>query len=224
MPRRVAQFYPQRVNLRVPNMAYTADITNNDVIHVQLGAPATLDSDGILAAQSINAAVTVTTFASTYAPTAAIMGPFGRGLRVVASGAATSTVIVNGRDYLGQRMSETLTLNGATAVLGIKAFRYIDSVVCAATASTTIDLGWRDLFGLPYKFEQIAQETKNGVVAANAGTFVAGLATATAATATNADVRGTYLPVTVIPDGTNTFELRYIADTSNLHGNRQFTA
>ncbi len=222
MPRRRAQFYPQRVNMRVPNMAYTADITNNDVVHVQLGAPVALDNDGILAAQSINTAVTVTSFAATYAPTDAIMGRFGRALRVVASGAATSTVQVIGRDYLGQRMSETLTLNGTNAVLGLKAFKYIDSVVCGATSSVTIDLGWRDCFGLPYKFEQLAQETKNNVVAANAGTFVAGLATGTAATATNADVRGTYLPVTVIPDGTNTFELRYIADTSNLHGNVQF--
>jgi hypothetical protein len=78
--------------------------------------------------------------------------------------------------------------------------------------------------GLPEKGKAMVNEIKNNAASANAGTFVAGLANATTPTGTNADVRGTYLPVTVLPDGTNTFEVRYVADTSNLHGNAQFAA
>ena len=224
MPRRVAQFYPQRVNMRVPAMAYTADVTNNDIVHVQFGAPAALNNTAILSGQSVSAAGTVAPATATYTGSESQMARYGRGLRLVASGAYTGVVTVNGRDYLGQRVQEQLTANGTTPVLGVKAFRYIDSISWTTTGAVTIDVGLTNVLGLPYKYEQLIAETKNGVAAANAGTFVVGLANATAATATNADVRGTYLPVTVIPDGTNTFELRYIADTSNLHGNRQFTA
>jgi hypothetical protein len=90
--------------------------------------------------------------------------------------------------------------------------------------ATTLDVGWRDCFGLPHKFVAIDLEEKDGVLSANAGTFVAGLLTATPSTATTADVRGTYLAVTVLPDGTRTFRLRYFADFNNLDGNAQFTA
>lgn len=223
MPRRSGQFFPQRVNMRVPNMAYTADISNSDIISVNFGAPLALNNTLLLNAQTAAAAGTFLP-AATYLGTAAQMGNWGRGLRLIASGAYAGVVTITGRDYLGQRMQEAITANGATQVLGVKAFRYVDSVTIVTTGAVTIDLGVTNLFGLPYKFDQLIAETKNNIVAANAGTFVAGLANGTAATATNADVRGTYLPVTVIPDGTATFELRYIADTSNLHGNRQFAA
>lgn len=221
MPRRVAQFYPQRVNQRVPNMAYTADVTNGDIIHAQFGAPAALSTNNLVSLQSLAAAGS-TPPAATYTGSEAQMGRYGRGVQIVASAAYAGVVTITGRDYLGQRMVETITANGATGVLGLKAFRYVDSVSWVTTGAVTLDVGVSNRLGLPYKFEQNIAETKNNLLAANAGTFVPGLISTTAATATNADVRGTYLPVTVIPDGTNTFELRYIADTSNLHGNRQF--
>jgi hypothetical protein len=122
-------------------------------------------------------------------------------------------------------MREDFTLNGTTAVLGLKAFRYVDSITpVTGTASTTVALTVVNLMGLPHKLQSVDQEMKNGVLTANAGTFVAGLLNATTPTATNADVRGTYLPVTVLPDGTRTFELRYFADDTNLDGNAQFFA
>jgi len=130
---------------------------------------------------------------------------------------------VNGYDYLGQRLQENITANGTTIVNGVKAFQWIDNIVCGASADVvTISVGWTNLFGLPYTFQHLIAEDKNYVVAANAGTFVAGLAEGTAATATNADPRGTYLPATVIPDGTNIFEVTYMVRRGNLHGNAQF--
>src|SRR5690348_4061296 len=108
-------------NYYVPAMQQAADLGSMLHGRVSLGKPVVADTDGILAAQSINAAVDTTTFAATYAATDAIMGKFGRNVTVVASGASTSTVVVYGRDYLGQKMRETLTVNGTTPVTGLKA-------------------------------------------------------------------------------------------------------
>lgn len=224
MVRRVATFFPQRVRMNVRRKAYTSGIEGDDILTADFGAPLAANNTAFLSAQSIAAAGNTSTFNAAYVASEAQMGKWGRGIRVVASGAATSTVTITGRDYLGQRMQEVLTLNGATPVLGVKAFRYIDNIAWGLTAGTTIDVGFTNLFGLPEKGKAMVNEIKNNAASANAGTFIAGLANATTPTGTNADVRGTYLPVTVIPDGTNTFEVRYVADTSNLHGNAQFAA
>lgn len=224
MARRMAQFYPSRINLRVPSKAYTGNIEGAGIIYVNYGAPAALNDTLIFSAQSVAVAGTFVP-ADPLVQTEAAMGRYGRGLRLVASGAYAGVVTIRGRDYLGATMREDITANGTTPVLGLKAFRYVDSITFSTTAgATTINLGVTNLFGVPEKLVANVHEMKNGATTANAGTFVAGLANATAATATNADVRGTYLPVTVLPNGTNTFELRYIADQTNLHGNAQFNA
>lgn len=228
MPRRYASYYPQRINLRVPNMAYVGGVEGDDIITVEFGAPLAFDTIGtagtFLTLQSIASAGSTTVFNSAYVASEAQMGRWGRCIQVVASGAATSIVTITGRDYLNQRMTETLTLNGATAVLGQKAFRYVDSISWTATAATTINVGISNGFGLPYKFVALVNEAKNKAPSANAGAITNALATGTPSTATTADVRGRYTPATVVPNGTNTFELRYVVDTSNLHGNAQFAA
>jgi hypothetical protein len=225
MARRHALYYPQRINLRVPAKAYTANVEGAGIIFASYGAPAAANNTLLFNAQSVAAAGTFVV-ADPAAQTEAAMGRYGRGLRLVAAGAYSGVIIVRGRDYLGQPMREDITANGTTPVLGVKAFRYVDSINIATTAATTVSLGVTDLMGLPEKMltTQGLIEVKNGTTTANAGTFVVGLANATTPTATNADPRGTYLPVTVIPNGTNTFELRYVADTNNLHGNAHFFA
>lgn len=222
MPRRYPTFFPQRVNLRVPNMAYSSSIEGDDLVTAEFGAPLALSNNGILAAQPVAAAGGTSAFAAAFVQSEAQMGRWGRALRAVLSGAGTGTLVVTGRDYLGQRMIENFALNGATPVLGLKAFRYIDRIDWPTVGAVNLDVGWRDCFGLPLKLRGVVSEVKNGNITANAGTFANALANTVTATATNADVRGTYVPVTVIPDGTNTFEVRYVADTSNLHGNAQF--
>lgn len=226
MARRYPTFFPQRVNMRVPNMAYAGAAEGNDIVTADLGAPLAFDTIAtagtFLTLQSINAAGSTNVFNAAYVGSDAQMGRWGRCMQVVASGAATSTVTITGRDYLGSRMTETLTLNGAVAVLGQKAFRWVDSIAWAATAATTINVGISNGFGLPYKIKAMVSEVKNGTITANAGAVAAALATGTPSTAITADVRGRYTPATVVPNGTNTFEVRYVADTSNLHGNAQF--
>ena len=61
--------------------------------------------------------------------------PFGEVISLVAGGAETSVVTVAGHDYLGQKMVETITLNGTTAVPGKKAFKDIESITTAAAVA-----------------------------------------------------------------------------------------
>lgn len=220
MTRRLGQFRPTYTSVRVPNMTYVAGIEGDDLLRVSFGAPPALNATGFLAAQSI-ATAGGTDIPLTTARFNAL-APFGRCLRYVASAAATSTVTVTGRDYLGQRVREQITLNGTTVVNGLKAFRFVDRIDWGATAGVTIDVGWRDALGLPFRAFQMTAETKNGAASANPGTFTAGLAASTTPTISNGDVRGTYLPVTVIPNGTNTFDILVIVDRSNLHGPAHF--
>lgn len=236
--RTYASYFPYGISQRVPNLEYAADVNIGHPYVAYFGAPVALSNNGILSAVVMvnGSAVTVNTFTAGAGSATAIgyngMIPFssttkfdgwGRTLRVVASGLNTRTATVTGYDYLGSKMVEVLTINGATPVLGVKAFAWIESVVfSSSTDVTTVDLGWTNSFGLPYAGQSLVSEIKNGAVAANAGTFVAALADATAATGTNADVRGTHLFSTVLPDGTNTFELYYTLRRGNLHGNAQY--
>lgn len=231
-------YFPFGVSLRVPNMQYAADVTLNGPICANFGAPLALDADGMLAAgQMVNgSAFSVTTFTAGAGSATAIgnnglvphdsltiRNGWGRNITVVASAANTRVLTVTGYDYLGSKLVETITINGTTTVQGLKAFTWIESFsISSDTDTTTVNIGWGNKFGLPYKGIAMDVEIKNAAIAANAGTFVAGLATATAETATNADVRGTYLPVTTIPDGTNTFEVWYIPNRVDLHGQARY--
>lgn len=226
MTRRFASFFPQRVNMYVADASYGSHGAGESphLAVIELGAPAALDADAILAAQSIASATNTTTFAAAYVATEAKMGKYGRNVTVVASGAATSVVRVRGRDYLGQPMREHLTLNGTTTVQGVKAFRYIDIVDWDATSATTINLGIGNYLGLPYRCNSMVSETKNYAVAANAGTFVAGLNPTSSGNTVSADPRGLYLPSTVLPNSSTTFTLRCTSDATYLYGSAHYYA
>lgn len=195
MGQRVASFRSRRYNSFVPACGYAADVIHGAAYEVDFLTPIAAVAAGILSATSIATAVDTTTFVADTAD-----APFGRNVTVVASGAATSTVTVYGKDYLGQGMAETLTLNGTTPVLGNKAFKWVDRVVAGITAATTINLGFGSKLGLPYRMSNVLEETANGAEAA-VGTFVAGVLT-DPQTLTTGDPRGTYVPSTTL-NGTN---------------------
>lgn len=216
-------FFPRRINSHVPNMKYAADVRFGGVGTILIPAMVAADTDGILDGQSIATADDTTTFVTGYDPD--MMGKFGRNVTVVASGAATSTVTVRGKDYLGQPMVETLTLNGTSAVAGKKAFKYIDSIAWGATAGTTIDVGYGNVLGLPYKSQKLVSELVNKEVPANAGAIVDGAATGHTASATSDDPRGTYAPhSSQVPNGSKAYELTIMHDTDNLHGDAHYYA
>lgn len=217
-----AQHWMEGVNYYVPTMQLHSHVGQDGLAKIELGAPVALNAIGVLSAQSIATAGTSTTFAGTYSKDA--MSKYGRVVTVVASGAATSLVTVKGRDYLGQPVTEALTLNGTTPVIGKKAFKYVDSVTYAVTAATTINVGWGNIFGLPFKANQLVQEALNDQATANAGVFTAAVTT-DPQTGTTGDPRGTYAThASNLPDGVKTFQLVIRCDKTNLHGVKHFGA
>lgn len=209
---RTASFRNRRYNNFVPSCGYAADVIHGAAYQVDFLTPIAAAAAGILNATSIAAAVDTTVFVSDTAD-----APFGRNVTVVASGAATSNVTVYGKDYLGQGMSESFTLNGAVAVVGKKAFKWIDRITAGITAATTINVGFGGILGLPYRMSNVMEETANGVEAA-VGTFVAGVLT-DPQTTTSGDPRGTYTPSTALNGATRILATFMPNNLLNANGN-----
>lgn len=218
----VGTFFPARINMYFPKAKYAADVANGGAGRINFGpALVAANATGILNAASIATALDTATFATTYKR--ANMGRFGRNITVVASGAATSAVSVYGIDYLGQPMREDFTLNGATPVVGKKAFAAVNRVTGAITAGTTINVGWGNVLGLPYRFVDVFSELVDGAEATAAGTFTAPVMTAQ--TATSGDPRGTYTPNAAnVPNGARVYSVYGLWDTTDLYGLQQFAA
>src|SRR5580765_375703 len=214
--------FQRRINNYVPAMMYSSDVNYNAPTRVNFGAPVVNASTGILSSTSI--AATSTTDLSSVV----IAETYGRCLQIVASGAATSTCQFNGWDYLGQPLSETFTLNGATPVQGKKAFKTLSNfVVLTTTGATTVTAGLGTGLGLPYKALRVAWEVANGAAAA-AGTLTQAVLT-DPQTATTGDPRGTYVATTTL-NGSNVisaiFDFVNDVNSSNnggLHGIRHFS-
>ncbi len=208
------------VNMYVPGAQFSADVGTNGQTRVEFGAPDALDADGILSAQSIAAVADVTSFANTYSDD--VMGRYGRNATAVASGAATSKIGIYGRDYLGQPVYEQLTLNGATTVQGKKAFASIYKVAIeGATAATTVNVGWGDKLGLPYRTTGLDVSFEDGV-SATAGTLTNGASADTDQTGTSNDPRGLYVPNTAT-NGAHTYAAIVSVDLDALYGIAHFT-
>lgn len=112
--------------------------------------------------------------------------PFGEVISLVTGAGETSAVTVTGHDYLGQKMVETITLNGTTAVSGKKAFKDIESITTAANVGEDVDLVTTCVVGL--EFTAVSKDfiLKNGAADATAA-ITAGAFTQTA---TSDDPRG----------------------------------
>lgn len=228
--RNYADYFPYGISVAVRNLEYAADVNIGQPYIANLGAP--IASAGVivgLLGPLVTGAINVFNAANMnnggLVPHDSLTkrNGWGRGITLTGSAAGARTITLDGYDYLGQAMRWTGALNGTTPVLVPKTFQWITNVSFGAAADTvTVTIGINDVFGLPYTFQQLIAEAKNYAPAANAGTFVAALPEGTAATATNADVRGTYLPVTVIPDGVTVFEVTYMPRRGNLHGAAQF--
>ena len=208
----------RRINNRVDQCCYAADVGVDGLGTVDIPAPPAALATGILNAQSIAAAgtsVPVVGFNSS------VLGRYGRNVTVVASGAATSNVTVNGYDYLGQAVKESFTLNGSTPVIGKKMFADIVNVSYGLTAATTINVGYGNVLGLPYKAlgTVLLSELTSGVTP-TAGVLVPGVDTQTL---TSGDPRGNYTP-NLVPDGVRSYRLTTTFDRNNLHGNAHVIA
>jgi len=160
-----------------------------DIVPVAAAATAVSAAQAIAAAG--NALINGTQATSGVATLGAV-----RAVSIVTSSAANTaqTVTLTGTDYYGQTQTQTVTLNGTTAVVTTKTFKTITQVAVSASITGTISVGTADVFGLPYAVTNAGYLLRTGwdnVVSDNAGTFVAA-DTTSPATATTGDVRGTY--------------------------------
>jgi hypothetical protein len=159
--------------------------------------PATASATAVCAAQAIAAAGNATINGASASGGVATLD-VARAVNVDSTNAGdtTQTVTVTGTDYWGQAQTETITMNGTTAVAGLKAFKTITAVAVSAALAGNLTVGSTDVFGLPYRITDagyIIRVGWAGALAEDAGTFVAA-DTTSPATATTGDVRGTYDP------------------------------
>lgn len=218
-------FFPRRLSQYCPAMQYSAAVNYNGVTRVLFGAPLLADPLYFLNAQSVNVGLVVS--AASMLNAATIPDPYGRTLQFVASGANATVGVVDGWDYLVQPMSENFTFNGATPVLGQKAFKYIKQMTFLTAAGVTVNVGLGARLGLPYKAIKAEWETADQVLAA-AGTLAAPVLT-DPATATTGDPRGLYTPTTAL-NGVKVITAAFdfindvnAANNGGLHGIAHFT-
>ena len=220
-------FFPRRINMFVEGMQFADEVSCNGPTRIPFGVPVAASATNIFNAAVISAGATTSLDATGVANAQVIDAQWGRTIQIAASAANATVVQIIGADYLGQNIREDVTLNGATGVFTKKAFKYVDTVVCPA-AATTISVGWGPALGLPYKTLRVEYEVANGVAAA-AGTLVAAVLT-DPQTATTGDPRGIYAPTTAL-NSVNVISAVFdcVNDVNTLyhgglHGVKQFAA
>jgi hypothetical protein len=217
--------FQRRINNYVSGMMYSADVNYNGATRVNLGTPQASNATIVSNGGTIVGNGTIVDLSQV----PAFPEPYGRTVTIVAGGASTTVVSLYGWDYLGQPVREDLTLNGATPVVGKKAFKQFQNYVTGTgTAGGTVNIGSGAGFGLPYKCLRVGWEVANGQAAA-AGTLTPAVLT-DPQTSTTGDPRGTYVPTTT-PNGATILSVicDFVNDVNTarnggLHGIRQFTA
>lgn len=211
-------FYPRRVSQYVAAMQYASDANMYSATRVSFGAPDAASATYYLSAQTAAAAIVLQ--ASSLLHSATADAPFGRNVQVVLSGAGTGTVTVDGYDYLMQPMSETMALNGATPVLGLKAFYLIRQFTIPTVGAVTLNLGTGVKLGLPYKAHKVITEELDSAIVGTLGTLLTPVLTSPA-TATTGDTRGMFTPNSTLNATavlTATFMFMNDVNSSNVGG------
>jgi hypothetical protein len=206
----------QQVNMYVPDAQFSADIDYvTGEYRADYGAVPALSANGILAAGNWAVAGSSNVFTAGYRDK---LGPFGRQLSFVSLATAANVVTIQGRDYMGQPIRETLTLNGATAVNSLKIYRSLDLLTWTAPngAATTVNIGWTDVLGVPYRTVAVQNWLEDGL-AATPGTATYGAANNVAQTAGSSDPRGG-VDFTSASNGVKTFAIIGLADLTELYG------
>lgn len=230
MTERFGDYRPRWTNEYVPAMVYAADVVHMGPTRIDLGTPTIADINGVLGnvAADQNGPYTYTPGDGNMETVSGFNGstgeftdaPFGRGLTAAGNLAGvTQTLTVKGRDYLGQPLTKSVTMSGTTTVSINVAFKYIDSVTIGlGAASETINVGFSDLLGLPYKTIRVLSEENNGTAVGTVGSFT-GPVLIDPATATTGDPRGMFNPTTVL-NGNAKIMATILCDTYvNANGN-----
>jgi len=192
------------------------NVTFGSLVEINLGSPDVADPNGVAESQG------ATTATLDGALVSGGVATFDVPRNVVAAWTTTATLTVTGTDVFGNAMVETS--GSGTSMAGKKAFKTVTSAVFS-TAVTGATIGTGDVLGLPVYLGSVGfvlEELEDDGIATG-GTIVAGLAEGTPATATNADVRGTY-DANSAADGAKSFSLiTFVPDVTNT-GVAQYTA
>lgn len=206
----------QQVNMYVPDAQFSADIDYvTGEYRADYGAVPALSANGILAGGNWGVAGSNNVFTPDYRTK---LGPFGRQLSFVSLATAANVVTILGRDYMGQPIRETLTLNGATAVNTLKIYRSLDTLSWTAPngAATTVNIGFTDTLGVPYRTVAVQNWLEDGL-SATPGTATYGASNIVPQTAGSSDPRGG-VKFTSASNGVKTFSLIGLADLTELYG------
>lgn len=193
---------------------------NGGFSYINFGTPITSSATTVVNAS--NAAETLTTV-QTLSP--AVVLDVARNLIYKSSNAGdtTQTITARGLDEYGQAMTETVTLNGTSSVVGKKAFKTVISWQASATTAGTVSIGVGVLLGSPVFIFSPAASIRDilNQATATAGTWVAG--DNSTPSATTGDVRGTYSPNTGPSTNTNTYESLVAVPNPKYLGATQFS-
>lgn len=139
---------------------------------VTLGAPTAAAANNICLSQSAAASgALLVNGALATSGVATLDNP--RALQLVSTGADTAIVTVTGTDVYGRAMSEAITLNGATVVNGLKAFKTITAAATSAAIANLMTLGTTDTLGIPVFVPNdgfVIAELRNGIAVGGVGT------------------------------------------------------
>lgn len=190
--------------------------------------PLTLNATAYAASQSPGSAKAVTLTAGTGVTKSVVNGitlytaDVPRAVTITSGGdESANNITVRGIDVYGAAMTQTLAGANVGVATTTKAFKSVISVTSSANFAGTITVGTSDVFGLPVAVVDAGYIIHAGwaeVLADNAGTFVA--AVATTASATTGDVRGTYLTSSA-SNGTRRLVLSIALSDLNIGGDTQ---
>jgi|DEB0MinimDraft_3_1074331.scaffolds.fasta_scaffold01306_5 hypothetical protein len=195
----------------VPSMTETSIL-----VPIELGAPAAADPDGICVNQSTTGAASLTiTGALASNGVATFDVPRTVSMTSTANESGV-TFTITGTDKYGAALVADLAGPNNTTVNTPQAFKTVTAVaVDGNLTSTQVDVGSSSILGLPYHLlnaGKILGITEDGLTAT--GTIVAGYGVTEVATATTADVRGTYTPESTL-NGSVYVSLLMVADGSS---------
>jgi hypothetical protein len=189
-------------DLHVPFMNIHAQLDENEFGKFTVTTPA------VAAANTFQSAVATAAAAITlYDPPLEISADHGR--TVSLTSVTGGTITVYGTNYLAERITQTMTLVGATAQETLKAFKTVDKIV-NGTANGNLSVGLGTSYAVPFVLQEVVKyfvDTAGAITTGAANTFTAADVT-DPATAATGDPRGLFKPAAgVVANGVRTWEI-----------------
>lgn len=140
-----------KLDHRLRTDADGVSVRRNFIAHYQVSATSAVaaSNTAILVATALTAAIQVITENINNPATP-------RNIKIVGNATGIAgNVVIKGTNYNGDIITETLALNGTTAVEGAKAFRTVTEIdlPIQTAAGNTVSVGFGNKLGLPYKLQ-----------------------------------------------------------------------